>query len=315
MDRGGRPLHTKLRALVSRAFSSSVVQRVEPDIRQTIDRLMDGLLARGETDFMSDFASPLPSSVTGLLTGLEPALYQHFRSWTEQMVAITPIPMKPEQESRIRILEHCESSLRSAVTECRRVPTDHLLGQWIRAEVDGVRLTDAEVVDFLALLLVGGIDTATALLGNALLFLSKRPDVQETLRADHNLIPAFIEEVLRYEPSVHGVVRVTTAEVTLSGTTIPAGSLVLPLLASANRDEQRYSNPEEFDLHRQQAALGFGHGIHACLGAHLARVQARLALEGLLARIKKFTRVPGEIAWTMSLATRGPAKLPFRFEA
>ncbi|HYO71038.1 MAG TPA: cytochrome P450 [Archangium sp.] len=150
---------------------------------------------------------------------------------------------------------------------------------------------------------------------HAMLFLSERPDVQEKLRADHRLIPAFIEELLRYEPSVHGLVRVTTAEVTLSGTTIPAGSLVLALLASANRDENRYSNPEAFVLERQQASVSFGHGIHSCIGSQLVRVEARLALEALLTRLKRFTRVPGESTWTMLPIRRAPVKLPFRFEA
>ena len=201
------------------------------------------------------------------------------------------------------------------VARCRRAPTNDLLGQLLRAEVDGVRLTDGEAVDFLCVLLAGGIETSTDLLGSSMLVLSERPDVQEKLRADPSLIPAFIEEMLRYEPPVHALVRVTTAEVTLSGTTIPAGSLVLPLLASANRDEKRYSNPEEFVLQRPQAAVSFGHGIHACIGAQLARVEVRLALEALLTRIKRFTRVPGEIVWSMTLATRGPVELPFLFEA
>jgi hypothetical protein len=309
------PVHTKLRELAGRAFSSSVVQGVEPHIRQTIDALIDGLVARGETDFMSGFAAPLPAAVIGHLTGLEPALYPHFRNWVEQMSAITPTPSKAEQESRIRILEHCVSALSAAVAKCRRTPTDDLLGQLIRAEIDGVHLTDTEVLDFLGTVLTGAIEPSTALLGNAMLFLSERPDVQEKLRADHRLIPAFIEELLRYEPSVQGVVRVTTAEVTLSGTTIPAGALVLALLASANRDEKRYSNPDEFVLERQQASVSFGHGIHSCIGAQLARVEARFALEALLTRLKRFTRLPKEITWAMSLVTRTPVELPFRFEA
>jgi len=309
------PVHTKLRALVSRAFSSSVVQRIEPHIRQTIDGLIDGLLARGETDFIAEFASPLPGAILGHLLGLDPALYPHFRLWAEQMTVVTPTPTKAEQESRIRILEHCVSSLGAEVTRCRRAPTDDLLSQLLRAEVDGVRMTDGEAVDFASVLMVGGIETSKDLLGNSMLVLSERPDVQEKLRADPSLIPAFIEEVLRYESPVQGLVRVTTAEVTLSGTTIPAGSLVFPLLASANRDEKRYTNPEEFVLHRPQATVSFGHGIHACIGAQLARVEVRLALEALLTRIKTFTTVPGELTRVVSLLTRGLVELPFRFEA
>jgi len=297
------------------AFSSGFVQSVEPHIRQTIDALIDGLVARGETDFMSGFAAPLPTAVMGRLTGLEPALYPHFKSWVDQMVAITPPPSKAEQESRIRILEHCVSALSAAVAKCRRTPTDDLLGQLIRAEIDGVHLTDREVIDFLGNMLAGGIETTAGLLGNAMLFLSERPDVQEKLRADHRLIPAFIEELLRYESSAHGAVRITTAEVTLSGTTIPAGAMVLVLLGSANRDEKRYSNPDEFVLERQQASVGFGHGIHACIGAQLARMEMRLALEALLTRLKRFTRVREEIKWDMSPVTRAPVELPFRFEA
>jgi hypothetical protein len=282
---------------------------------QTIDALIDGLVARGETDFMSGFAAPLPSAVIGHLTGMEPALYPHLGSWVEQMLATTPPRSKAEQESRIRILEHCVSALSAAVAKCRRTPTDDLLGQLIRAEIDGVHLTDREVIDFLGTMLAGGVETTTALLGNAMLFLSERPDVQEKLRADHRLIPAFIEELLRYEPAVHGLVRVTTAEATLSGTTIPAGALVLALLASANWDEKRYSNPDEFVLERQQASVSFGHGIHFCIGAQLARMEGRLALEALLTRFKQFPRVPGEVTWTLSPITRAPVELPFRFEA
>ena len=310
------PVHTKLRALVGRAFNASAIQGVEPYARQTIDALIDGLVARGETDFMREFAAPLPAAVIGRLTGLAPALYQHFVSWVEQMVAIIPPPSKAEQESRIRILEHCVGALSSVVTKCRRSPTDDLLGQLLRAEIDGVHLTDMEVIDFLGVMLAGGIETTTSLLGNAMLFLSERPDVQEKLRAERRLIPAFIEELLRYESSVHGLVRITTAEVTLSGATIPAGAMVLALLASANRDEKHYSNPDEFVLERQQASVSFGHGIHFCIGAQLARMEVRLSLEALLTRLKPFTRVPGELTWTMSTpVTRGPAKLPFRFEA
>jgi len=309
------PVHTKLRALVSRAFSSSVIQRIEPHIRQTIDGLIDGLLARGETDFMAEFASPLPAAVLGLLTGLDPALYPHFRAWAEQMAFITPNPTKAEQESRIRILEHCVSSLRAEVARCPGAPTDDLLSQLVRAEVDGARMTDREAVDFLGMLLVGGIETSTDILGNSMLVLSERPDLQEKLRADPSLIPAFIEEMLRYDPPLLAVPRVTTAEVMLAGTTIPAGSLVLPLLASANRDEKRYSNPEEFVLQRPQAAVSFGHGIHTCIAAQLARVDMRLTLEALLTRTKKLTRVPGELTRVVSLVTRGLVELPLRFEA
>ena len=310
------PVHTKLRARVSGAFNSNVIQRIEPHTRRTIDALIDALIARGETDFMSDFASLLPSAVIGHLLGLEPSLHQHFRSWADAMVAIHPAPESPEHEARVHeTLGHCVRSLSAAIAERRCAPGDDLLSQLVRVEVDGEHLTDKEVLELMGAVLAGGVDTTTGLLGSSMLFLSERPDVLEKLRADHGLIPDFIEEMMRYEPAVQALVRVTTAEVTLSGTTLPPGTLVLALIASANRDEEYYPNPDEFILQRTQPTLSFGHGIHGCIGAQLTRMEVRLALQALLTRVKRFSRLPGDAGWGPSTLIRGLEALPMRFEA
>jgi cytochrome P450 len=163
------------------------------------------------------------------------------------------------------------------------------------------------------LLLLAGLETTSHLLANSLLFLSERPGILGTLRADSSLVPAFVEEMLRYDPPVYAVPRITTSEVTLSGVTLPRGAVVVALIGSANRDERRYSDPDRFDLHRQQPSVAFGHGIHFCLGAHLARLEGRVGLEALVSRFHGFVRPPGELTWNRAMTVRGPTALPMRF--
>jgi len=235
------------------------------------------------------------------------------------MVVIHPAPESPEHEARVHetlgLLGHCVRSLIAVIAERRRAPGDDLLSQLVRVEVDGEHLTDKEVLGFVDAVLAGGVAPTKALLGSSMLFLSERPDVLEKLRADHGLIPDFIEEMTRYDPPAQAVVRVTTAEVTLSGTTLPPGTLVLALIASANRDEEYHRNPDEFILQRTQPTLSFGHGIHGCIGAQLARMEVKLALQALLTRVKRFSRLPGDAGWGPSTLIRGLEALPMRFEA
>jgi hypothetical protein len=162
-------------------------------------------------------------------------------------------------------------------------------------------------------LLLGGLETTSHLLAHIMLFLAERPEMMETLRANPSLVPAFVEEMLRYESPIQALARIPTTDVTISGVTVPKGVLLLTLLGSANRDGSHFTDPDLFDLNRKQPSISFGHGIHFCLGAHLSRLEGRIGLEVLLNRFRGFSRPAGEITWNRALTVRGPAALTLRF--
>ena len=288
--------HARLRAIVSRAFGPRVMSRLEPRVRAIAGELASGIAARGEAEVIAALAVPLPAFVIGDLLGLDPALQPSFKRWADDLVSITPVAEGPEQIARVKAtLAEITGYLTEVIGARRSSPADDMVSDLIGAEAGGERLSDDELVSFLILLLLGGFDTTTYLIVNALLLLADRPDLMDRLRADPALIPGFVEEVLRHDPPVHGVPRVATAEIEVAGVTIPRGALVLALIGSANRDERRFEEPDTFSLGRGRSGLSFGQGLHACIGAALARMEAALALEALLARFRAFERLPGGI--------------------
>ena len=308
------PAHARLRVLVSSAFGPRTIARLEPRIRELAAALTDDLASRGEADFITSFALPLPAFVIGELLGFDPALRHHFKRWADDLISVTRVPESPEHAARVRAtVTEVTGYVAEVIAARRREPTDDLMSDLIRAEISGQSLTDAELISFMLLLLLGGFDTTTYLLANCVRLLAQRPEEMDRLRADPSLIPRFVEELLRYDAPVHGLPRITTAEVTLGDVTLPRGALVLALLGSANRDERQYPDPDRFDIHRSQSSATFGHGIHACIGAVLARLEARLSLEALLARFRGFASLPGELQWNRSLTVRGMVALPLRF--
>jgi len=309
------PTHTSLRATMSRAFSPRVISELEPHIRATCERLAGSLDGRDEADFVADFAMPLAASVIGDLLGLDPDLHHEFSRWNDDIAAIGPAPESPERAAQIAAtLETMEGYLRQVVAARRRAPRSDLITALLGVDLNGRPLSDDEIVSFLFLLLPAGLHTPVYLLTNAVLALARFPETLARVRADAALVPAFLEEVLRYDPPSHGILRLTTADVELAGTTVPAGSLVLILLASANRDERQFPEPDRFDLDRgAQGVVAFGHGVHHCLGAALARLEVRIALESLISRFRAVERPSGEVAWIRSITLRGPVTLPLRF--
>jgi hypothetical protein len=207
-----------------------------------------------------------------------------------------------------------ETYLTEVVQERRRRPADDFVSDLIRAEVSGDTLSDAEVLAFLFLVLPAGFETTTNLFTNAMLGLLERPEDLARLRSDPSLIPAFIEEVLRHDPPVHGIPRFTTADVTLGGAVVPKGSMVLLLIGSANRDETRFPDADRFDMDRgRDPGVALGYGVHFCIGAPLARLEARIGLEALLRRFRGFAQLPGQLDWSAAITVRGPLSLPLRF--
>jgi cytochrome P450 len=310
------PSHTRLRALVSRGFGPVAASRLEPRVRALASELAEGL--RGEdVDFIQALAMPLPAFVIGELLGLDHALHGRFKRWADDILSVTPELPPPEQIARVKAtIAELDGYLREVITARRGAPEDDAVSDLLAAASEGQSLTDTELVNFLVVLLFGGLETTTHLLGNALLYLAAHPELMARLHADPALVPRFVEEILRYDGPSQSLPRVTLAETTIAGVTLPRGAMVLALVGSANRDERLYPDPDRFNLDRgSQGGLQFGHGIHFCVGAALARMEARTALEAIVTRYARVERVAGEIEYSRTLTVRGPVALPLRFFA
>lgn len=309
------PQHTQIRGLVTGAFSMRVIPRIDPLAREAARRFVAHARAGGEIDVCAALSSPLPAAVITNLLGIDPALHERIRVWTEDLAAVNAAT-PPEVQAHIRAsIDELEHYLLAVLAERRHEKRDDLVSDLLAAEIDGQHLTEASLVSFLFLLVVGGYETTTHLLTNALRLLAERPNLLARLRAEPAAIPAFIEEVLRFEPSVQATVRLAREDSQIAGVTIAAGTPVLLLLGSASRDERYAENPDHFDMDRRQRGnLPFGHGIHFCLGAALARAEVRLAMEELLPHVRGM-RVTQEPTWNMSLTVRGPRTCMMEFES
>jgi cytochrome P450 len=266
-------------------------------------------------DFLQALALPLPAAAIGHLMGLDASLYSRFKHWSDHLAAISAISATnlDQQQQVHRTVKEMEGYLMEVLEHRRRQPGADLVSGLLAARLDGESLSGAELVSFLFLLLAAGLETTVNLLGNAALILADRPELLERLRAEPGLLPSFIEEVLRYETPAQSTFRLTTAEAELGGVKLPPYSVLILLLGSACRDEQYVPDAEHFVLGREDTAhLPFGHGIHFCLGAPLARLEARVALEVLLSRIQGLSRELEAPRWHPSLQVRGLMRLPVR---
>jgi cytochrome P450 len=304
--------HGRLRGAANRAFQPAGLARIEPFLRATADELTTHLLGRRTVDFIEDFALPLPASVIGALLGLDPSLNPRFKQWADGIVAISA--SQPEDTERVayckRTVAEMEQYMGEVIAQRRSAPTDDMVSELIRASGDEA-LTDNELIGFLFLMLVAGLETTMHLLGHSARILAEHPDLLERLRANRSLIPAFIEEVLRFEPPVQATMRMCTEDVTLSGVTVPLGSVLVALMASAVRDVLFAPRAELFRVEREgPRSLGFGPGLHFCLGAALARLEARVALETLIPRCEGLALRPEPIEWNVSMTVRGVRNLP-----
>lgn len=268
------PDHRKLRNLVNLAFTPRAVARLAPRVAELTARLLDRTRARGEMDVVADLSGPLPAQVICELLGVPEADWDAVRGWAH-------IHGPARGSGRAM-----RSYFLDLVAERRRSPREDLVSALAAAEVDGERLTEAELLGFCALLLIAGQETTKNLIANFFLTLSDHPDAQARLTHEPALIPIAIEEVLRFLPPVWFLMRRTTADVELGGVRIPAGQHVMPWTASANRDGAQFPDPDRFDVARDpNRHLGFGHGIHFCVGAPLARLEAAVALPMMLERL------------------------------
>lgn len=307
------PRHGRLRGLVQQAFTPAAVERMRPFIRSVAEPLVEQLLQDRRVDFIQAFALPLTSSVIGHLMGLDTFLFRRVKRWAEDVVAITSMsPGDVARQAQVRrSIEELTAYLQDAIEARRHRPQRNVVSALVHARVDGEALTPQELLSALFLLLAAGLETTVHLLGHALWFLRESPEVFHRVRADLTQVPRFFEELLRYEPPAQGVLRVTTTEVELGGVLIPAGALVMPLIASALRDERYVQDGERFDMERRQPShLAFGHGIHFCVGAPLARMTAGLGLEALLPRCEALGGRPEQAEWSRALTMRGLTSMP-----
>jgi cytochrome P450 len=307
------PQHTRLRTLVNHAFNGAAVNGLEPKIRAIAVELGSSLPQGTSFDFVEAFSTLLPAKVLSGLLGLDPAHYRSFRRWADDIVGIGAITAEDTaRHKRVReTVDDMERYFGDVLRERRQQAGDDLVSDLVRASVDDQSLTDDEIIGFLYLLLTAGLETTVHLLSLSIMILADRPDVLERLRAAPPLIGRFLEEVLRYEPPVHGAVRVTTRDVELSGVKLPANTPLVTLIGSACRDETLYSEPDRFVIEREGPTnIAFGAGPHFCLGARLARAEARIALEVLLPSLAAITRDRDKVTWNKSMITRGPASLP-----
>ncbi|MEU5853258.1 cytochrome P450 [Saccharopolyspora shandongensis] len=295
------PEHNKLRKLVSHAFTPKVVADLEPRIAGLTNELLDAVSDR--TELVRDLAYPLPVIVIAELLGVPSSDRGLFKKWVDAMFASSnkfslKERSKEQEEYMAKAMEQVQELteyLLGHVRERRRTPREDLLGKLVAAEVDGVQLTDTEVANFGLVLLIAGHITTTMLLGNTVLCLDAHPDQLAAVRADRSLVPSAIEESLRYFSPFAAVSRATNREVELGGTVIPADQLLLLWIAAANRDPRQFTDPNAFDVRRDpNPQIGFGRGIHFCLGAPLARLEGRIALNILLDRFPNLRTDPAE---------------------
>lgn len=277
------PRHNQLRALVSRGFTPRRIAALNDGIEQLAQDLV-GHLEGGSADFVVDFAGVLPTMVIADLLGVPREDRDQFRRWSASLVQADPT--HGQTADALSAMASMYNYFTDFLTDRRRSPRQDLMSALVSAEIDGVRLTDEELLGFCALLLIAGTETTTNLLGNAAVVLAQHPDSRRRLAGDHTLLGPAIEELLRYESPIQGLSRTLTRDITLHNTTMSRGESVLLLFGSANRDERVFPDPDVFDIDRKPEHLvAFGKGVHFCLGASLARMEARIALTALLQRM------------------------------
>jgi len=304
------PDHTRLRRLVAKAFTPRSVAALAPRIEEIADDLIAAMPTTGPVDLLSAFAFPLPITVICELLGIPAGDRDQFRAWTNTIL----FAGADSRESVLAAAADMNAYLRTLIADRRAHPGDDMLSSLVTTTDTDGNLTDTEVVSMTFLLLVAGHETTVNLIGNTMLTLLQDPERFATLRAHPDRVPAALEEHLRHLGPVHiATLRFTTEPVTLGGTTIGADELVFVSLAAANRDPHRFARPELVDYDRDNLGhLAFGHGIHVCLGAPLARAEGTIALTRLLARYPHMSLAtdPATLRWRTSSLIRGLDTLP-----
>jgi cytochrome P450 len=279
------PRHRQFRALVTQAFTPRAVAQLADRITQIVTSLLDEVATTGMMDAIDHLAYPLPVIIIAELLGIPPEDRALFKAWSDAILPGRGHGQKRQQPAMINYF------LR-VIEERRKQPQDDLISALLQAQIDGEHLTQQELLGFCTLLLVAGNETTTNLIGNAILCFDEHPEMMEQLHAEPELLPSAIEEVLRFRSPIQHTARIALSDTMLGDQLIRAGQRVVAMIGSANRDETQFPNADRFDIERSpNRHLAFGHGIHFCLGAPLARLEAKIALSQLLQRFHELRRV------------------------
>jgi pimeloyl-[acyl-carrier protein] synthase len=313
------PDHTRLRALASAAFTPGRVEKLRSHIQEIMDSLLDAVASRGQMDVIADFASTAPAIVTAEMLGVPVADHGKLKEWsTDFAEMLGNFQHNPDRFPRVLRSVHnlCEY-FRTAMETQRLQPQDGLVSAMMEAEVDGAKLTEDEIVANLIVTMVGGQETTTNLIGNGLLTLLRHPAELERLRSCPSLIPSAVEELLRYESPSQHTARLAPADIELGGKQIRKRQAVIAVMGAANRDPERFPDPDRLDLARtDNRHLAFGWAAHFCFGAALARLEGQIAFGTLLRRLSDITLDPGTpLVWRSNLGLRGLTALPISFRS
>ena len=315
------PGHLRLRTLVSKGFTPRRIRELEPRVTEITHRHLDTMLelarsgADGTVDYVAEFAGKLPMDVISELMGVPEPDRREIRAWADAVMhredGVTDVPAEAIDAS-INLIVYYQGM----VAQRRRQPTEDLTSALLEAEIDGDKLTDDEILGFMFLMVIAGNETTTKLLANAAFWGHRNPDQLAPVYADLERVPLWVEETLRYDTSSQILARTVSGDLNLYDTPIPDGDIVLLLPGSAHRDERVFENPDDFVIGREIGSklMSFGSGAHFCLGAHLARMEARVALAELFKRIRGFEVDEDNAVRVHSSNVRGFAHLPMQLQ-
>jgi pimeloyl-[acyl-carrier protein] synthase len=308
--------HARLRSICSAAFTPRRVEELRASIATTVDELLDRHIANGHLDMIADFANPLPAIVTAKLLGIPTEDHEQLHAWVLDLAEVLGnFQHHPDRVSEIlHSLDDLRCYIAARMDEQRKHPSDGLIYSLMTAEVDGVRLSDEEVIANTIITLIGGHETTTNLIASGFLTLLRNPASLEQLRSHPEIAASAVEELLRYESPVQHTARIAPADTELGGKTIRKGSRVVAVLAAANRDPDRFPDPDRLDLLRpDNRHLAFGWAAHFCFGAPLARVECQIAFNILLRRLLNPALAEQKLEWRQNAGLRGLTKLNIRF--
>ena len=311
------PAHTRLRSLASKAFTPARVEVLRTHIQQIADNLLNSALPNGHMDVIAEFAAPLPAIVTAEMLGVPVSDHEKLKDWSADFAEMLGnFQHNPDRIPRVlSSVQKLTDYFRTAIEEQRRHPRAGLLQSFMAAEMDGDRLSEEEIIANCIVTMVGGQETTTNLIGNGLLTLLRHPAALEKLRSTPALVPSAVEELLRYESPSQHTARLAPDDLELGGKHIRKRQAVIAVMGAANRDPERFPNPDGLDLERKDNRhLAFGWAAHFCFGAPLARIEGQIAFETMLRRLPNLRLQSATLLWRTNLGLRGLTSLPVAFD-